>query len=140
MTKIIVLYHVCSYADVNYMRIRKIIPIISLITATFLSFISYGQDPVRADKARADSTLKMDRDLQRQQEAKDKTRIDNAKDASTDTKGKADEAKRIEKDASDASNQSKKALKEEKKAQRARHKADKQAKRAEDARVKSEKN
>lgn len=140
MIKIVVLYHVCSYADANYMKIRKFIPIISLITATFLSFVSYGQDPVRSDKARADTTLRMERDMQRQQEAKDKTRMDKAKDASIDTKEKADEAKRIGKEASDASNQSKKALKDEKKAQRARERANKQAKRAEAARVKSDKN
>lgn len=125
------------------MKIRTIIPIFSLITAVLLSFESFGQDPVdlkTREKARADSIRKIDQNLQNQQESKDKYMMDNAKDASKDTKAKAKEAKRVEQDATNASDQSKKALKQEKRAQRTRSKANQQAKKASDARDKSDNN
>jgi hypothetical protein len=122
------------------MKIRTVISIFSLITVAFLSF---GQDPFSLkarDQARADNIRKVDQNLQNQQESKDKSRMDNAKDASIDTKAKAKEAKRVEQDATNASDQSKKALKQEKRAQRTRSKANQQAKKASDARDKSDNN
>jgi len=109
----------------------------------FLSIESSGQDPLdlkTRENAREDSIRKIDQNLQNQQESKDKYKMDNAKDASNDTKAKAKEAKRLEKDATNASDQSKKALRQEKKAQRTRANADEQAKKASTARDKSNSN
>ena len=125
------------------MKIITIIPIFSFIAATLLSFESFGQDPLdlkTRENARADSIRRIDQNLQNQQQSKDKYRMDNAKDASKETKAKAKEAKRVGRDATDASDQSKKALKQEKKAQRTRSKANQQAKKASDARDKSDNN
>jgi len=126
-----------------FMRIRTIISMFSLLTATLLSIESYGQAPdnlKQRERARADSIRKIDQNLQQKQESKDKYRMDNAKDASKETKARAKQEKRVARDASDASDQSKKALKDEKKAQRSRKKADQQAKKASEARDKSDRN
>jgi hypothetical protein len=122
------------------MKVRTIISIFSLITATLLSFESFGQDLKTREQARTDSIRKIDQNLQNQQQSKDQYRMDNAKDASNDTKAKAKEAKRVEQDATNASDQSKKALKQEKRAQKSRSKADQQAKKASKARDKSDNN
>jgi hypothetical protein len=122
------------------MKIKTIISIFSLITATLLSFESFGQDLKTREQARTDSIRKIDQNLQNQQQSKDQYRMDNAKDASNDTKAKAKEAKRVEQDATNASDQSKKALKQEKRAQKSRSKADQQAKKASKARDKSDNN
>lgn len=135
--------YICSNADMNFMNIRIIIPIFSLIAIMLLSFESFGQSPVNfkeREQARADSIRKVDRDLKKRQESKDKYRMNNAKDASKETKEKARELKRVERDASNASDQAKKALKDEKKAQRSRKKANDQAKKASEARDKSDRN
>lgn len=120
-----------------FMKIRTIISIFSLITGMLLSVESFGQDFKTREQARADSIRQIDQKLQNQDKSKDQYKMDNAKDASNDTKAKSNEAKRVEKDATNASNQSKKALKQEKRAQRTRSKADQQAKKASDARDKS---
>lgn len=120
------------------MKLRKIISVFSIIAATLVSFESYGQDSTdinKINRAQADSIQKKNQDMQYH-----KNVMDNAKEASDESKSKAKEAKRVEKDATDASDQSKKALKEEKKAQRAREKANRQAKKAAQAREKSDKN
>jgi hypothetical protein len=122
------------------MKTRSIISIFSLITAMLLSFESFGQDFKTREQLRTDSIRKIDQKLQNQGESKDQYKMDNAKDASNDTKAKANEAKRVEKDATNASDQSKKALKQEKRAQRTRGKADQQAKKASEARDKSDNN
>ena len=118
------------------MKTRIIISIFSLITATLISYESYGQDPVdlnRIENAPADTIQKIDQNLH-------KKMMDDAKVVSDEAEEKAKEAKRIEQDASDAAEQSRKALKEEKKAQRARDKANMQAKKAAKAREKSDRN
>ena len=125
------------------MKIRTIISLFSLSSAMLLSFESYGQTPANLkerEQAIADSIRKVDRDLNKRQESKDKYVMDNAKDESKETKAKAKKLKRIERDASDASNQAKKALNDEKKAQRLRKKANQQAIRASEARDKSDRN
>jgi hypothetical protein len=125
------------------MKIRTIISVCSLVTATLLTFESYGQNPIdlkKREQARSDSIRKIDQNLQQQDESKNKYRMDNAKDASEETKAEAKQEKRVERDASNASYQSKKALKKEKKAQRSRKQADKQSKKASEARDKSNSN
>ena len=125
------------------MKIRIIIPIFCLIAISVLSSESYGQAPVNLkanEQTRADSIRRIDLDLKKQQESKDKYMMNDAKDASKETKEKARELKRVERDASNASNQAKKALKDEKKAQRARRAANQQAKKAMEAKYKSDRN
>ena len=137
------LINICSNADLYFMKIRIIIPIFFLAVITLLSFESYAQNPVNLrerEQVRADSIRKVDRDLRKQQESKDKNAMNDAKDARKETKGKAKELKRVERDASNASDQAKKALKDEKKAQRARKEANKQAKKALEAKDKSDRN
>jgi hypothetical protein len=76
-------------------------------------------------------------DRARNQQQKDKHRMDAAKDARKDSKADAKEARRIENDANDAAYDSKIALRMERKAQKARRKADKQSTKASDSRKKS---
>lgn len=125
------------------MKIRTIISVFSLLTATLLSLESYGQDPVdlkRREEARTDSIRKIDQNLQQQQESKDKYRMDNAKDAKKEAKAKARQEKRVQRDATNASDQSKKALRAERRAQRSRKNANQQSKKASEARDKSDRN
>lgn len=118
------------------MKARTIITILSIITATLLSFESYSQDPADLNKIKktpADSVQTIDQSIH-------KKMMDEAKEASDEAKEKAKEAKSIEQDATEAAEQSKKALRDEKKAQRARDKANKQAKKAAKAIEKSDRN
>lgn len=115
-----------------------------LSMASLFTYELYGQEQPsemsKSEQNRMDSLKKVDAKIQQQQNAADEKTINDAKEASKETKANAKEAKRIEQDANNASNESRKALKSEKKAQKARKNADKQATKAEDARQKSNNN
>lgn len=76
----------------------------------------------------------------KQQQADDKERLDNAKEARKETKSDAKITQQVNRDAMKASKESKKAYRSEKQAQKSRSSATKQAKKAADARDKSDSN
>lgn len=91
--------------------------------SSLFTYELYAQDNNRAAKReqnRKNSLQRVDQKLQDQQRLDDKNTMDDAKNASFQSKAKAKEAQRIEKDANNASIQSKRALKMEKNAQKAR--------------------
>jgi hypothetical protein len=125
------------------MKYKTTILTLTLSTLSLFAYYLYGQDRTEMSKLerdRMDSLQKVDLKVQEQQIAEDKNAIDNAKNASIQTKAKAKEAQRVERDASAASSESKKALKMELNAQKARKNADQQSQKASDARDKSDKN
>lgn len=136
------LFYICPslMKDNNFMNLKTIILTLTLGALSLCTYNIYGQDHTRTEHNSMDSIQKANKKMQEQQKAKDERTMENAKDASKETKARAKEARRVEQDASDASSESKKALKTEKKAQKARKNADEQAKKAVEAREKSDNN
>jgi hypothetical protein len=125
------------------MKYKTTILTLTLSALSLFAYNLYGQERTEMSKLerdRMDSLQKVDLKVQEQQKAEDKVAIDNAKNASIETKAKAKEAQRVEREASAASNESRKALKMEKNAQKARKNADQQSQKASEARDKSDKN
>lgn len=119
------------------MKTKKIFLTLAFSAISLLTYNLYGQ--IGSPDSR-DTTQAAAREEYKQQQASDKERLSNAKDAKNQTQSDAKVTKQENRDAMNASKESKKAYKSEKQAQKMRNNATKQSKKAADARDKSDNN
>lgn len=119
----------------NQMKIKRIILTLAIIAMPLSTYVLYGQTGNSQDTSGLITKYE-----QKQQQERDKQRLDNATEAKKETKADARHTQRVNKDAMNASHESKKAYRAEKKAQKARKNSTDQNKKAEDARRKSDRN
>jgi hypothetical protein len=119
------------------MKIKRFFLTMALSALSLSTFVLYGQ--TGSTQAQDTSSL-ITKYEQKQQQERDKQRLNDASEAKKETKADARQTQRVNKEAMDASKESKKAYRAEKKAQKARKNSTEQTQKAVDARKKSDRN
>lgn len=117
------------------MKVKKLLLTLVIMVMPLSMVVLYGQTGTSQDTSVINTKYE-----QKQQQERDKQRLNDASEAKKETKADAKHTQQVNKDAMNASRESKKAYRAEKKAQKARKNSTDQNKKALDARTKSDSN